>query len=392
MIDPVLAGVGAIPVTRDLESPLPDMAARVAREALADAGIDPAQVDGLFVTPAALSGEPWMMWAAGLAEYLGVRSHGLMMTENGGITALLALRAAMDAVAMGRVKVALVIATDTRPLIDTSHFESFVRNVTFTAMSLWGPVEGMLGLGAPVPVYAMSAQRYMHEYGASEEDIAQASVILREHSSQHPLAQFRERCTVEDVLASPTLSPPIRLMQAAGISTGAAAVVVAAPDVLDGNTGDAIKVTGWGEYHDPAHFIPREGPITSFVSVHKAVAAAMEQSKRTIDDIDVAEVYGVFGATELMLYEDLGFCEKGKASAFVKDGRSTFGGDVVINPTGGRLSLGHPAGATPMYQVVEIVRQLRGIAPGGQAEGANIGLVHAEHGMLNGSIVMVMES
>jgi len=392
MIDPVLAGVGAIPVTRDLESPLPDMAARVAREALADAGIDPAQVDGLFVTPAALSGEPWMMWAAGLAEYLGVRSHGLMMTENGGITALLALRAAMDAVAMGRVKVALVIATDTRPLIDTSHFESFVRNVTFTAMSLWGPVEGMLGLGAPVPVYAMSAQRYMHEYGASEEDIAQASVILREHSSQHPLAQFRERCTVEDVLASPTLSPPIRLMQAAGISTGAAAVVVAAPDVLDGNTGDAIKVTGWGEYHDPAHFIPREGPITSFVSVHKAVAAAMEQSKRTIDDIDVAEVYGVFGATELMLYEDLGFCEKGKASAFVKDGRSTFGGDVVINPTGGRLSLGHPAGATPMYQVVEIARQLRGIAPGGQAEGANIGLVHAEHGMLNGSIVMVMES
>ncbi len=392
MIDPVLAGVGAIPVTRDLESPLPDMAATVAREALADAGISADQVDGLFVTPAALSGEPWMMWAAGLAEYLGVRTHGLMMTENGGITALLALRAAMDAVAMGRVKVALVIATDTRPLIDTSHFESFVRNVTFTAMSLWGPVEGMLGLGAPVPVYAMSAQRYMHEYGASEEDIAEASVMLREHSSRHPLAQFRDRCTVQDVLASPSLSPPIRLMQAAGISTGAAAVVVAAPEVLNGSAADAIKVSGWGEHHDPSHFIPREGPITSFVSVHKAVASALEQSGRSIDDVDVAEVYGVFGATELMLYEDLGFCEKGKASAFVKDGRSTFGGDVVINPTGGRISLGHPAGATPMYQVVEIVRQLRGIAPGGQAENAGVGLVHAEHGMLNGSIVMVMEN
>jgi acetyl-CoA C-acetyltransferase len=315
-----------------------------------------------------------------------------MMTENGGITALLALRAAMDAVAMGRVKVALVIATDTRPLIDTSHFESFVRSVTFMSMSLWGPVEGMLGLGAPVPVYAMSAQRYMHEYGASEEDIAQASVVLREHSSQHPLAQFRDKCTVEEVLASPLLSPPIRLMQAASISTGAAAVVVAAPEVLNGSAGDAVKVSGWGEYHEPAHFIPREGPITSFVSVQKAVASAMEQSGRKLSDIDVAEVYGVFGATELMLYEDLGFCEKGKASAFVKEGRSTLGGDVVINPTGGRLSLGHPAGATPMYQVVEVVRQLRGIAPGVQVDNANVGLVHAEHGMLNGSIVMVMEN
>jgi len=391
MINPVLAGVGAIPVTRDLESPLPDMAARVAREALVDAGIPASEVDGLFVTPAALSGEPWMMWAAGLAEYLGVRTHGLMMTENGGITALLALRAAMDAVAMGRVKVALVIATDTRPLIDTGHFESFVRNVTFTAMSLWGPVEGMMGLGAPVPVYAMSAQRYMHEYGASEEDVAEASVILREHSSQHPLAQFRDKVTVEDVLNSPTLSPPIRLMQAASISTGAAAVVVAAPEVLNGSAGDAVKVTGWGEHHDPSHFIPREGPITSFVSVQQAAASAFEQSGRSLADIDVAEVYGVFGATELMIYEDLGFCEKGSAAAFVKEGRSTFGGDVVINPTGGRISFGHPAGATPLYQVVEVVRQLRGIAPGGQVDNANVGLVHAEHGMLNGSIVMVME-
>ncbi len=393
MTVPVLAGVGTTPVTRDLGgSSLLDLAARVSRDALDDAGLQPDQVDGLFVTPAALSGESWMMWAANLGEFLGRDTRSLMMCENGGITALLALRAAMDAVALGRVKVALVVAQDTRPLVDTAHFEAFVKMVTFTAMGLWGGVNGMLGMGAPIPVYAMSAQRYMHEFGLSDEDIAEVSVILRGHAAHHPLAQFRDPITLAEVLGSKMLSPPIRLNQAAGVSTGASAVVVAADDVAAGSGRPSVRVTGWGEFHDPSHFIPQKGSITSFRSVREAAAQAFGEASRSAEDVDVAEVYGVFGATELMLYEDLGFCPKGEAAAYVKAGRSTEGGDVLINPTGGRLSFGHPAGATPLYEVAEVVRQLRGEAPGIQAADAQVGLVHAEHGMMNGSVVAVMEA
>jgi len=388
---PLLAGIGTIPVTRDLQMPIPDACVQVCREALDNAGIPASDVDGLFFTPPAMSGEPWMMFAAQMGEHLGITTKSLSLVENGGITALLALRSAMDAVALGRCKVAVVLASDARPLLDTNHFEAFVRGVAFSAMSLYGPVHGAMGLGAPIPVYAMSHQRYMHEFDVSPEEVALSSVQLRSHAVDHPLAQFRDPITISDVLSSKMLSPPIHLMQAAGISAGACAVVVASEDVVKSTGRPAIACTGYGEHHHPSHFIPRQGSITTFESVKESSSQAFNEAGRSPADVDIAEVYGVFGATELMLYEDLGFCDKGKASHFIQDGRSTFGGDVVINPTGGRMSFGHPAGATPLYEVAEVARQLRGDAPGRQVENASVGLVHAEHGMMNGSIVMVLE-
>jgi len=387
-----IAGVGSIPVRRDLEAPLLDSCVQVAREAISDAGLGLKDVDGLFVTPARMSGEPWLMFVANLAEYLGVKTKGLQCVENGGATALLTLRAAMDAVALGRCKTALVIASDTRPMLDTNHFESFVRNVVFTATSLYGPVYAIAGLGTPIPIYAMSHQRYMHEYGVTEEEVALSSVRLREHAGHHPEAQFRDAITVEDVLSSKKLSPPIRLLQAAGISAGACAVVVTRADLVKADRRPRVELTGYGEHHHESHFVPRQGSITTFESVQEAGRQAFAQAGRTPAEVDVAEVYGVFGATELILYEDLGFCEKGQAASFLAEGRSTYGGDVVINPTGGRMSFGHPAGATPLYEVVEIVRQLRGDALGKQVDGATVGLVHAEHGMMNGSVVCLMEA
>jgi acetyl-CoA acetyltransferase len=298
----------------------------------------------------------------------------------------------MDAVALGRCEHALVIASDTRPMLDTNHFESFVRSVVFTATALYGPVYAIAGLGTPIPFYAMSHQRYMHEYGVTEAQIAMSSVRLRQHAALHPDAQFRQLVTVEDVLSSKTLSPPIRLLQASSLSSGACAVVVSRADQTRADARPQVVFTGYGEHHQPSHFVPRRGSITTFESVQIAGQEALAQAGRTPQEIDIAEVYGPFGATELILYEDLGFCEKGQGAQFLADGRSTWGGDLVINPTGGRMSFGHPAGATPLYQVVEVARQLRGDASGKQVDGARVGLVHAEHGMMNGSVVYVMEA
>ncbi len=390
---PRIAGVGALPVTRDLQGTLLDASTQVALEACADAGLSMQDVDGLFVSPSAMSGEPWLMYAANLAEHLGVTTASLACYENGGTTALVALRAALDAVALGRVQTALVIATDTRPALDTAHFESFVRHVTFTSMALYGPILGLIGFGTPIPIYAMSHQRYAHRYGLSPAEIAQVSVVLRSHAADHPLAQFRDPITVDEVLNSKFLAPPIRLLQAAGISAGACAVVVTRGDLPATNSDrPAVALNGYGEHHHPSHFVPRNGSLTTFESVVRAGQQALGEAGKTPADVDVAEVYGVFGATELILYEDLGFCPKGQAAAFVAEGQSTWGGKVVLNPSGGRLSFGHPAGATPLYQLVEVVRQLRGDAPGRQVEGARTGLVHAEHGMMNGSVVLALEA
>jgi acetyl-CoA acetyltransferase len=388
---PVIAGLGAVPVTRDLERPLMDMCAATVKVALDDAGVDASEVDGLFVTAAAISSEPWMMFAAQMGEYLGFTTKGLAAFENGGITALLALRAAMDAVQLGRCKVAVTLALDTRPRFDMSHFESFIRQACFTTMALHGPFNGLMGIGAPVPMYAMSHQRYMHEFKVSEEQVALASVRLREHAVEHPWAQFREPITVEDVLSSKQLSPPIHILQAAGISSGVCALVVTNAETARSYGSKPVAIKGYGEHHHPSHFVPRHGSITRFESVEIAAEEAFYKAGLSAADIDVAEVYGVFGATELILYEDLGFCPKGQGAHYLADGRTTFGGDVVINPSGGRMSLGHPAGATPLYEVAEICLQLRGESQGRQVPNARLGLVHAEHGMMNGSIVMILE-
>jgi len=390
-MDPAVAGIGTTPVTRDAPAPLPDTVVRTCRAALADAGIPASEVDGVFVTPPRMAADPWMMYSAHIGEYLGFHTKCLMQVQNGGATALLAMRAAMDAVVLGRCKVALVIASDGRPLMDLQNLQAFIRRATFRTTGLYGPINGLFGFGAPVPIYAMSHQRYMHEHGVSEADVAEVSVRLRQHASEHPLAQFRKPISVADVLASSYVSPPIRLLQAAGISTGCVVAVITSEETARETGRPVVLVKGYGEHHDPSHFAPRRGTLTSFPAVKAAAAQAFDNAGVGVSDIDVAEIYGVFGATECIVYEDIGFCAPGKAVDFIRDGRSTLGGDVVINPSGGRISFGHPAGATPLYEVAEVVRQLRGEAPGLQVPDPRLGLVQAEHGMNNGVVVMVME-
>ena len=108
-------------------------------------------------------------------------------------------------------------------------------------------------------------------------------------------------------------------------------------------------------------------------------------------DVDVAEVYGVFSGTELMILEDLGFFEKGRAARAFREGKTALDGEVAVDSSGGRLSLGHPPSATPMMELVEVVEQLRGEAGERQVKDARVGLVHADHGMLNGSIILILE-
>jgi acetyl-CoA C-acetyltransferase len=391
MTRPAIIGAAALPVRRSLEKSIRDSATEVALDALADAGLGGREVDGLFVSPPGLSGPPGFMWSCALAHHLGLSTRAQALVECGGTTAALALKMAADAVRLGRCRVALVVAVDQRSTDAQADLEFFLKNAVVGLVGLYGPYDAVYGLGAPIPYYAMSAQRYMYEYGASVSDFAELAVTLRTHAKDNPRAEHRKPITTDDVLASRIVCPPLKLLDCSSFSSGAAAVVVVSEEVAKGCSKRAVYVTGFGEHHEPAHFAPLRSPITSFGSASQAARAAYAESGRGPADVDVAEVYGVFSATELMLYEDLGFFDKGQAPRALRDGKTSGEGRTFFNPSGGRLSLGHPAGVTPLLAAVELAEQIRGEAKGRKVDKVDIGLLHAEHGMINGSVVAILE-
>lgn len=390
---PAILGVAAVPVRRSLAASTRDTATEVAFAALADAGLAAKDVDGLFVSPPALSGQPpGFMWSCTLAHHLGLTTRAQALVECGGMTASLGLKFAVQEIRAGRCRCALVVAIDSRADDQAEDFDFFLRNMATALVGLYGPYDAAYGLAAPIPYYAMSAQRYLHEFGLTRADLAEVAVALRRHAEHNDLAEHRKPIAVADVLEAPPICPPLGLLDCSSFASGAAAAVVVGEALARGAKRRPIRVRAIGEAHAPTHFAPGRASLTRFDTAVRAAAEAYGAAGRQPADIDVAEVYGVFSATELILYEDLGFFDKGKAAAAVKDGRTRGEGDTVFNPSGGRLSLGHPAGATPLYSAVEVVRQLRGECGARQVKGASLGLVHAEHGMLNGSLVAILEA
>ncbi len=396
-----IGGVSAIPVSRHLPGSILDTVSEVAFAAIADAGLTPADVDGLFVSPPILSGPAGFMWSCTLAHHLGLSTRAQALVECGGVTASLTFKLAVDEVLKGRCRAVLAIGSDVHSLAaaadavgsaEPGEIEHMLRRGVDGTVNLYGPYDGVYGLLDPIPYYAMGAQRYMHEFGATREDLAHVAVTLRRNAANNERAQYRKPITTEDVLAARTICPPLGLLDCSPFASGVAAAVVV-EDGLASRTGNSrVRVKAIGEAHDAAHFAPLHEPLTRFESAVRATGEAYQAAGIRPSDVDVAEVYGVFSATELMLYEDLGFFDKGAAARAVRDGKTSGEGSTVFNPSGGRLSLGHPAGATPLYSLVEVVEQLRGGAGARQVRDARLGLVHAEHGMANGSLVAILEA
>lgn len=395
MKNTALIGAAVSALTKNVTENSFDIIRKTMDAALANAGIDRKDVKVVTITPPGMAGQSTTMFVSRLGEHLGLDLNALSCHENGGCSSALALRSAILEVASGRSDVAVAIGCDQRypelPENDEG-FESYIERIVHNTMAVYGAYDGVYGLGAPIPYYAMAAQRYMHEYDATPEDLAWAAVRLREHANRNPNAMFYDKkLTVDDVLNSQYLAAPLHLTDCSQFVSGTACVVICSDDYAKNLNRPYVKLKGWGQAHHPSAFSASAANLTTSPAVQRASAEAYAAAGVTASDIDVAEIYGVFSSTELILCEDLGFFEKGKAGAAFKDGRATFGGEVVIDPSGGRLSLGHPACATPLIETSEIYWQLMGDCGDRQVENAKLGLVHAEHGMLNGSVVAVLE-
>ena len=384
---PVVVAFGAPPVGKYPDDTPDDLAERALREALATLDLPAGALDGLYLVAAGYARTVAPLRPQRLAERLGVPTRALTEIECGGASALLAFKAACQDVALGHVELAAVVGAQAeRELFDGGIDEGDIDRILLVNAG-FGPYLAPLGLLAVVPVYALAAQRYLHDHGIEPAAVAELAVRLRERAARNPRAELRDPLTVDDVLGSRVVCPPIHKLEAAPWSDGAAAVIVCSQELAHERGWPGAALTGWGEAHDDANFIPFGRDLTRYPWIGQATEDALARAGRTRDELDVLEIYGAFAPAELMTYEVMDLCEPGGAAAAVARGELE-----NVNLSGGRLSLGHPPQATPLLEVGEIFEQLTGRAGERQLAGPQAGLVQAEHGLMNGAAVAVLEA
>ena len=361
-----VVGVGLTPFGRFPERTLADIGWPAVKMALADAGVEGRRIEAAFCG-SALGG---MMSGQRILGRIGLTGIPITNVENACSSSSSALRQAVMAIRSGQHDIVLVLGAE--------------KLTKFGGGTL--PLEEEdweVGLGLVMPaVYAMRAQRYMHEYGLTAGQLAGISVKNRRHGTLNPDAQMRKAVTLEEVLASRPVADPFTLLQCCPTGDGAAALVLCADQIAAQIRRDPIRVVA-SDLTSGRYTAGFRDMTTPEITVRGA-AEAYEEAGLGPADVDVAEVHDAFSIAELLYYEAFGFCGRGEAGALLDSGATTFGGSIVVNPSGGLLAKGHPIGATGAAQAVEIVRQLRGECGPRQVEGARVGLSHATGGGISG--------
>lgn len=388
---PAIASWGSTTIGRHPGRTPSDLGLEALDSALARVGMLPRELEALFLVPHGYARAQAPIRPQRVAEELGVPLRSLVEIECGGASAMLAFKTACQEIATGHVEVAAVIGAQAeRQLFRGDPDESDLDRARLMA-EMFGPYIAPYGVMTAVPCYALSAQRYMHDHGIAPAQVAELPVRLRRHAALNPRAELRDPLTVEEVLASRVVSPPIHKLEAPPWSDGAACVMVSSTEWARARGLTAPALTGWGEAHDSSNFVTFEAGLVRFPWVRESTQRALARAERDLGDVDVAEVYGAFAPAELITYEAMGLFAPGQAPAAVAAGETSLGGRIPVNTSGGRLSLGHPPQATPLLELQEVCEQLAGEAGRRQVEGATVGLVQAEHGAMNGSAVAILE-
>jgi acetyl-CoA C-acetyltransferase len=339
--------------------------AEVSAGALADAGLSLSDVDGFFCTGGA------GMVGIAMADYLGLNNlKYLDTTMTGGSSPVFQIGHAAAAIAMGHCSVALVT------LANRPRSESGGRS---QGTSPEAPFELTFGTST-LGMYALAAQRHIHEYGTTAEQLAWVKVAASQHAQHNPHALLPNPVTVEEVVASPMLSDPLHRLDCCVVTDGGGAVVLASPEIARSIKRPMVKILGQAEA--PKHLNNGRIDLT-YTGARWSGPRAFEEAGVKPSDIKYASIYDSFTITVVETIEDLGFCEKGKGGAFVADGGLLSpGGRLPVNTDGGGLCNNHP-GMGGMMKVLEGVRQVRGEAAAPvQVPNCNLALVHGTGGSL----------
>ncbi|MGH7428660.1 MAG: thiolase C-terminal domain-containing protein, partial [Candidatus Methylomirabilaceae bacterium] len=321
-----------------------------------------------------------------LADALSLYDAPISRVANYCATGTDAFRNACFAVASGAYDLVLVVGAE--KMRDVSARESLVGQVAETG-------HPVLGKGITAPgMFALFATRYLGRFGAGRQTLAKVAIKNHRHGSLNPKAHFRKEITPEQYFAAPMIADPLGLYDCCPQTDGAAAAVICRADLAATFSEVPIMVKGIGLANpvgDELAFDPGSD-FLSFRATKEAARQAYQQAgiKDPLKEIDVAELHDCFTITELLSYEDLGFCRQGEGARFIEEGVSALGGGLPVNTSGGLKSCGHPIGASGIRMVGEIVTQLRGRAGARQVKDATRGLVHNLGGLGAVTCVIVL--
>jgi len=260
------------------------------------------------------------------------------------------------------------------------------------------PWELELGFNFHPGNYALETVKYMHRTGATEKDISLVTVKNRKNASLNPNARFQKPVSLEEVMASRLVAPPLRLLHCCPLADGAAVAVVSSKNKLKSpNRAVRVEAAVLRSASYKEEYVP--GGIIQSVKFPAKESLAAQSAKEAYEisgygpeDIDVVQAYDTVSSSELWDIEELGFCGEGKAPQLLRDGTFDIGGKIPVNTDGGLMGKGHPMGATALGQIIEVITQLRGEAGPRQVQQARIGLTHAMGAGPNSTVTIMAKN
>lgn len=366
---------------------------KAAQDALADAGVAWDDIQFVAGGDTMRNGYPGYVAAATFAQALGWSGAQVASSYGACATGAQAINAARAQILAGLCDVALVVGADAAP------------------KGFFAPQAGdrpddpdwlrFRLVGATNPVYfGLYARRRMELYGATELDFAKVKVKNSRHGYTNPYARYKKAFTIEEVLESPMVSDPLRLLEICATSDGGAALVLSSMEFARRHTTAPVTIAGISTVTPqfPSHVIEMPNMSTDSACAvdlpdtpfrDSITQVAYEQAGLGPEDLSCAEVYDLSSALELDWYENIGLCPAGDAEKLIRDGDTAIGGRIPVNPSGGLACFGEAVPAQAIAQVCELAWQLRGQAGDRQVEDARVGITVNQGLFGHGSSVVV---
>jgi len=363
-----VCGIGATPIGEHWELSLRDLMVLAAKKALEDSTLTKRDIEAVYIgnmSSGILQGQEHL--GSLFATWFGIPGVSAQKCEAACASGGVAFHQAFLAVASGMYDV--VVAMGVEKMSDGNTYD-----VT-SALIMADDQEYVAFTGSSfVGLNALIYRRYMEKFNVKHEDIAMFAVHDHKYAVNNPLAQYRKAVTLETVLNSPIVADPLRLFECAPIGDGAAVVILCSEEVAKKYKSDRLVEVIASSVATDILSLHNRKDIVTLNATKLAMNKALKMSKLDLKDIDIVELHDAFTILGVIHLEDMGFAEKGKGWMLVKDGEIEKDGKIPTNLMGGLKARGHPVGATGIYEVIDVVTQLRGEGGRNQVDDAEIGL------------------
>ncbi|MDZ4801781.1 MAG: thiolase domain-containing protein [Bryobacteraceae bacterium] len=362
-----VVGIGKTAFGAFADQTLRSLAVASAQKALADARMEPSQIEafylGNFAGPSFVGQSHLAPFVAGGIGLAGVPCTRVEAACASGGSAFFH---GVSAVGAGLYDAVLVTGVEKMTSVETP------RVAEILAMAGDCGTEGKAGATFPA-LFALIARRHMYQYGTKREHLAAVAVKNHANGAMNPDAHMKKVITLEQAMAGKPIADPLTIYDCSLVSDGAASVILCPLEKAHLYTDKPVQVLGIAQTSDWVA-LDRKADITCFPAVISAGRIAYAMAGIGPERIDVAEVHDCFTIAEVVAIEDLGFVPKGQGGPFSGDGQTALGGRIPVNTSGGLKAKGHPVGATGVAQICDLVLQIRGGAGERQVRGASVGL------------------